>query len=519
VLLALAVIFGIGLLASGAFGIFLYRRKSSWALENRWAVAALPSMIYLLLWRLSAVIVNTPFWDWNAIRVYPATSLARGYRLYYGPTDGPVLGEYYGPIKALLMLPTALAATPTGAVIIGAILGLVILVLPMVLIHLQGTRLHPERKAVAWLGFCFAMAYMFRLGATRYNITAVHVDSVALGLGLLSLWALNRFGSEPRELHLGLSATLAALAVWSKLTIFPLVAAAGCYLLVTHGWRTAMKYLSYTLVAGMGLGLVFLLKLGSLSDMVFNVFTIVLREPWRQPRMDVLIMAAVELMLQSSFSLLILGVVVLYEMNRTRDVGALFRRHRCVLPGLAGLFLVPTGILGFVKVGGDVNNMFTVYYLVVAASLALAQAADCQDSALLRRVAAQLLLVLSILYTGMASRRIMELRNVSRLQENPQQQAYAFALRHPEEAYFPWNPLSTLMADGKAYHVGYSVWDRCMAGFKPSEQHIRSYLPARLKYVVRSVPHAEDPAIMDYLPEFNRRIELAELPGWIVTTR
>jgi hypothetical protein len=482
-------------------------------------MAVLPSMLYLLLWRLSAVVVNTPFWDWNAIRVYPATSLARGYRLYYGPTDGPVLGEYYGPIKALLMLPTALAGTPTGAVIIGAILGIVVLLLPVLLIHLQGTRRRPEHKTAALLGFCFALGYMFRLEATRYNLTAVHVDSVALGLGLFSLWVLNRYGSSSREAHLGLSAALAALAVWSKLTIFPLLAAAGCYLWIAHGRRAAIKYLGYALLAGVALGLAFVLKLGSLSDMVFNVFTIVLREPWQQPRMSALISGAVVLLYQSTFCLLILGVVVLYEMNRSRDVGASFRRHRCALPGLVGLFLFPTGILGYVKVGGDVNNMFSVYYLVVAASLALAQAAVCQDSALLKRVAAQLLLVLSVLSTSVAALRIMDLRNLSKLSENPQQQAYAFALRHPEEVYFPWNPLSTLMADGKAYHVGYSVFDRRMAGFKPSEQHIRSYLPAHLKYIAQTAPHAEDSFIMDYLPEFNRRVELAELPGWIVYTR
>jgi hypothetical protein len=221
---------------------------------------------------------------------------------------------------------------------------------------------------------------------------------------------------------------------------------------------------------------------------------------------------------QGAFCFLTIGVSVLYEMNQARDVGALFRRRRYVLPGLAALFLLPTSFLGFVKVGGDVNNMFTIYFLVVATSLVLTEESLFQQSALLKRVALQSLLVLSVLLTSVASLRIRDVRSLCTLQDNPQQQAYFFALHHPEEAYFPWNPLSTLMADGKAYHVGYSVYDRRMAGFKPSEQHIRSYLPSHLKYIAQTDPHGEDSAIMDYLPEFKHRVELAELPGWIVYT-
>ena len=38
-------------------------------------------------------------------------------------------------------------------------------------------------------------------------------------------------------------------------------------------------------------------------------------------------------------------------------------------------------------------------------------------------------------------------------------------------------------------------------------------------YIAFTEPHPEDAVILGYLPEFSRRVELPELPGWIVYTR
>jgi hypothetical protein len=58
----------------------------------------------------------------NDHRLAPTFALAHGYRLYYGPHQGPVLSTIYGPVTALTYAPSLLASTPMGTVRLATIL-------------------------------------------------------------------------------------------------------------------------------------------------------------------------------------------------------------------------------------------------------------------------------------------------------------------------------------------------------------------------------------------------------------
>jgi hypothetical protein len=76
------------------------------------------------------------------------------------------------------------------------------------------------------------------------------------------------------------------------------------------------------------------------------------------------------------------------------------------------------------------------------------------------------------------------------------------------------------MAEGKAYHVGYGLYDRKLAGLRVSDDHFGAFVPegARIVAFYPSVETAEG-GVAEYLPEFTRRVDVAELPGWTVYMR
>ncbi len=79
--------------------------------------------------------------------------------------------------------------------------------------------------------------------------------------------------------------------------------------------------------------------------------------------------------------------------------------------------------------------------------------------------------------------------------------------------------MAGLLAEKRLYHFNGGVFDRTLAGFRPSDRHFRAHLPPQMQYVALTPDMTEgDPFMMAFLPEFSRSIELQELPGWIVFT-
>jgi hypothetical protein len=72
-------------------------------------------------------------------------------------------------------------------------------------------------------------------------------------------------------------------------------------------------------------------------------------------------------------------------------------------------------------------------------------------------------------------------------------------------------------AEGKLYHVGYPVRDRGRAGMAISEDHLKRYLPAGMKYIA-FLPDT-DRGILARFPEFRCELEIEGLEGWEVVSR
>lgn len=187
--------------------------------------------------------------------------------------------------------------------------------------------------------------------------------------------------------------------------------------------------------------------------------------------------------------------------------------------------LIPFALLSRIKIGGHLNSYaHTLYFLSVAPCVLLLDwHARNRERGLDRaNVALKAALLVSPFCPLMAvnTNLLNQYNTLPPATMNAQEVAYRYALNHPGEAYFPWNPLSSLMAEGKAYHFEPGMMDRELGGVAPSPSHFHRYLPDRLRLVAYAPGQSMQWSMMKYLgKEFNRRDEVKELPGWVCYER
>lgn len=92
---------------------------------------------------------------------------------------------------------------------------------------------------------------------------------------------------------------------------------------------------------------------------------------------------------------------------------------------------------------------------------------------------------------------------------------YRYVRSHPGSTYCPWNPLTTLLVDGKLYHFEWGVMDRFYAKRIPSPGQLASHVPAGMTRVV----YVESPPSLtahNALGAFRKQVEVPELPEMFV---
>jgi hypothetical protein len=244
--------------------------------------------------------------------------------------------------------------------------------------------------------------------------------------------------------------------------------------------------------------------------MLFDMVTLVGRQPWYAPGLRGLAAQMWGLFGNVWDLLVLVGVLLIATLviDRTRTP----IRARAWLPALlAAIVLLPGGAVGANKLGGDHNSFHSVYFLLAAAAALLVELAA---SARPGRALAYLFCVAAIL-AAWRSDRIALRASRPPLWQNDAQRAYDFALRHPGEAYFPWQPLASLLAEGRLYHFDYAMIDRVLGGYPPTPAHVRAYVPPRMRWIAA----AGRVYTLSYFPEYSEEVTLPELPGWVVRTR
>jgi hypothetical protein len=461
-------------------------------------------------WRLAvAAVIGTLASDWNGSRLAPTFALRYGYQLYYPAQQGPITNHVYGPLAAFAYLPATFFRVPTPAILAGGALQVAFVFGAMLIFVWRAGARDAADRALALACGVAACLLMARYRGTAYWFTMVHADGPSLALGLLACTALvSRDGAPPSTPALLASALAAVLSCWAKQTAAPLPLALALAVWIAHGRAVALRYAVMLAAIGALVSAAFVGWFG--RPMLFNMLEIVSRHGWIKPGLAGLATTIGRFLagLWEVLALLAVGLVAV----RLAPRGAARRTAGAWLaPALAALLLLPTGALGANKLGGEPSSFHSAYYLIAAAAAAFAEAG--------RAAAARLLgwsfCVLAIAAAWQSGRATLPASRPP-LWENSQQVAYEFALRHPGETYFPWQPLATLLAEGRLYHFEYGMIDRYIAGYGPTPAHLQANLPPHLHWVAAT---ARVWSMNEFFSDYSEEAPFPDLPGFIVLSR
>lgn len=488
----------------------------------------LPTASFILIAITAREFLEAPFRDWDAVRLVPAFAMARGLKLYYPPDQGPVLDMMYGPVVALAYLPAAIFPTPTAAVIFAKLFTVLFFFGPAAWLLWEESRLSQVRERLytilCFLSFCyFTVDSPVLSGSAFWN----HADAPGLCFAALACGLLiyRRVGHENR--YFFLSSLFAALSIWTKHVTISLIAALPLYVWMTEGPATARRYLVWlfgTLGAVSGL----FIGIYGAWPLWFNL----IQNPGHQPFQHEIGIANGRAIREFLVECRWVAFAILFYPLYQRWVlpEQAFSSRRWLRDNHWSIFVIvailtfPFSLVARVKIGGASNSFsFSYYFMAIATILILIKivAESTASHAHVTPRASKLIVVLLILgsvvtqlptltyyYMGLSTR-------VKNLKSNPQEEAFLFEKNHPGDAYFPWNLLSQLLASGSLYNFDYALYDRDESDGPVTQSHFNQYVPAHMKYVAYS-PQAQDQFAMKYLPEFNRKVELPELPGWTV---
>jgi hypothetical protein len=439
----------------------------------------------------------------------PAVALARGFPVYAGPTSGPIIDFMYGPVAAVAFLPAALAATPSGALAIAAVLNVAWFFVPMVWLH---------HRAAGRLDVGLAALVLFALVVLRdpgltFSALTIHADAPALGLGAVAC-VLAAGGAGPAAIALA-----TALALWTKQTMAPLAVALLIHAWAREGRRGALRLVAWLGVFGLGIGVLACLAFGP-TALVFNMVTLPGRMPWYGDATTS----------RWATALFVAGLVVrLTWLPALVTIGLVLRQRRhastrsdLVLLAGAALALAPAAIAGGAKVGGYLNTFsVTSYFLVAAATAGLAAAVRDGDRVARALLVAGLVGYGLVLGTGPAGVRSLgaSVVGLRAWTDNPHERAFRAARAHPGEIDFPWNPLAVVLAENRLDNNEIGAWNRDLAGVPIDDALWRRHLPPRLRWMAFRPPTGAFtwlPEPTGRLPELSAPASLPGLEGFTV---
>ena len=217
-----------------------------------------------------------------------------------------------------------------------------------------------------------------------------------------------------------------------------------------------------------------------------------------------------------------LAGIVGWCINRSSPI-ALPRHHLLAIIAV-GCFMLPMGLLGRVKVGGYLNSFgFPMYFftLAIVVVIVLVLQAALKKVRLPQGSWFSLILVAAFALGGAwyVKKRLDRALLWASLPEWGETEAIVHIKRLGGTAYFPWHPVAHLLAENKAYHFQYAVYDRDLAERPISQAHYASGIPENITTFV--VPdHAWRKPYTD-LTLTNRFNVLGEpdrmtLPGWLI---
>ena len=365
-----------GFIASALIALIWDRQGRQLPTGDRLLRAAFPLAFYLLIASFFSSWYQAPYHAWDGARLAPAIALWNAEPLYSTSRTGSVQTTMYPPFSAIAFAPAALFDQPGAAMLAGSLLAHCYYFFPVLYLCLS---LPGDRKLSVMLLFLF-VTVSFNYAELGASASRVHADAPALGFGLAACLVLTREKLSPHR-RFALAASLVWLSIWSKQLLLPLAILLPLWVLLAHGRRAAL-HLTLWLV---GLGTLFavgLLVVFGTEGLFFNTVAIPGAMPWirKTPfNLAYVFMELVDYLLP--ILLVLLGcVVLLLREDPVSNLRTWLRGNAWMLVFLAALALVPSSVLGRVKVGGALNNLsYTLYFALAATAMIMMRLADLWD--------------------------------------------------------------------------------------------------------------------------------------------
>lgn len=409
----------------------------------------------------------------NDHRLAPTFALAHGYRLYYGSQQGPVLSTIYGPVTALTYAPSLLASTPMEAVRLATVITIILFFLPMFLVAGKGEPGNGWQRYVYVLGLAAALTSFST--SLVMSSTLVHADSPALAAGGLACWFSAAKSSRLGWRRALLAGVFTVVAVMAKQNMVPLGFALALWWLLVS-WKSALAFIAGGTASLLTIWTGILAVSTSLQAAWFNWFQI----PTHQPYDKALLFSVIDTLDRSLLLYLLPIAAMLWRYMREPDSSTWKARLRplSILLLWAGCWLVPTSLLGRIKVGGGESALSpAVYFFALACMLELS--AHFFSSPPGSRPRSALVALVLLLGTYAAVKLPENIYSVLKASGgSSMEEVYNFSRSHPGQIYFPQFPLTILMAEGHLYDFSWGLSDRRAAGHPVSDAQFRKDTPA-----------------------------------------
>jgi hypothetical protein len=459
-----------------------------------------------------------------------------------------MLEQLYGPVSAIIYTPSALASHPSSAAIIGAFINLTSFLLPTTwFLWVVGRRsgLATSLAAVVALVLIACRQFVLSEGATRVTIDMPATGFAICALTILAMPFSRRVSpvaalgaSEdpppvaaasplPNPWMTGaLCGAFGALALWCKYTLGPVLIAMPLFVVVCAGWHAALRFTTAMLLVVSAISATLILWLG--PEMLFQTLVIPSRQPIQWPGMDrttAYLRAARWMWIDArpigtlAIGGMLLGIVA--SLPWRRQVRDWLAEQLWLLPLLCALLVMPTTIVARAKLGAAFNHVVpgATLFLLAGTAAVLMAARDLRAAGRLARIALVIMIGMHG-WLGSAVREgvLTQLGLWQKLNQTEHEAAYQLAKKYPGELYFPLHPVSSLLAEGKAYH--FAVWmdDFAWAGYPIDDMHLRSGLPQNMRAILYR-ENTLPPSVLDRLPEYQHRSTSAVFPGWIIVSR
>jgi hypothetical protein len=432
--------------------------------SGRWSlrigVAGAAAVVALLWWRSFCTLQQV---QWNAPRLTPCFALARGLTIYGTRDHGPYLGWTYGPVSPLFLLPATWTANLTASYAIAFVLNLVAFVLPAWL----AIRLALPSGRARSLALLFWASLTLSGATTLLPFAYLHVDLLCLAWLIGSVALLGRGLRAARPLGWILAAALTtSLAIWTKQSAL----AAPFVLAVALWWegrrREATWFLLGSLFATAALGAVFVSWFGA-EPLAFNLVEFHRHNPWRDDWKDFFLALP-----RSIAGWLMAGVAVLWMRRRSTHPSLVGSEVERLLLWLA-VGSAPLGLIAALKVAGGWNSLHSLSLLVLALAIVLGRTVSACWTDLTRRNPIFLALA-GPAVAGLLAAAIADLRWTP---STVQSDDLAYARLHPGKLYLPWNPLLTLITDGRIYPFDDALLCLGRAGLEAPRASVQKEIP------------------------------------------